>query len=346
MSENAFQDLVIKKDAISIRVNQGWNQISSPFPYGVAPPWLDSSYTAWEWIAGENKYIEAKTIKPWKAYWIKSDSTKFLPVSHLPAIATKRKPSRLRRSIGWELTVSLTGEESSDPDNFIGTLPKEFSKTIKNTSAEPPQAFGYPHLYFVNGQEKCAKLYAYSSAIPAKKIEWKVGISPSDQAMKITVHNLSSLPPEVGVFWLDNSKMVNLREINTIAVEARGETQYGYIIATANPADIALYTGKFMLRPNYPNPFRRSTTLEFTVPYLWNKDGSKAEGDRQKISLNIYNISGRLVATVFSGYAKVGHHRKVWNGKSNSGRFLTSGLYIARLTGKDFSKSIKMFKVK
>ncbi len=346
MSEKAFNNLIPKKNNISIKVNEGWNQISSPFPYEVAPLWLGNTYTAWEWIAGENKYIEAKTIKPWKAYWIKSDIAKTLSISHIPAIATKREPSRLRQSIGWELKVSLTGETSSDPVNFIGTLPKELNTILKNTSAEPPPAFDYPHLYFVNGREKCAKLYHYSSVVPEEKIEWKVGISPAAQSMVVTVSSLSSVPEQVSVFWLDNEKLINLRMNNTIEIAPHSETRYGYIIATANPADVALFTGKFRLRPNYPNPFIRSTTLEFTVPYRWNKDGSKSENDYRKIALNVYNVSGRLVATILSGYAKIGHHRRVWDGKSNSGRFLPSGMYIARLTGGDFSKSIRMFKVK
>lgn len=346
MTESGFNELVKKKNSIAINMNEGWNQISSPFPYEVAPSWLVQKYIAWEWIAEENKYVEAKAFKPWKAYWIESGSITSISIAPTPSVAAKRTLNPLTRNAGWELKVSLTGESSSDPDNFIGTLPHELAKILSNTSTEPPPAFDFPHLYFVNGTKKLAKQYAFSSSIPAKKIEWKVGISPSEETMTVKIHDLSSIPDEVSLFWIDNSKTINLRKNNTVSVDAHSETRYGYIIATANAADIALYTGKFMLKPNFPNPFSRITTIGFTVPYIWNKDGSKESGNKQKVSLSIYNMSGQLIATLFSGYAKVGHHRKVWNGKSNSGRIIPSGMYIARLKSRSFSKSMRLIKVK
>jgi len=303
-------------------------------------------YVAWEWISGENKYVEAKTIKPWKAYWIQSQDSVTLSVPPTFSMATKRALSKLSMNAEWELTVSLIGENSSDPDNFIGTLPRDLEKSINNTSLEPPPAFDFSHLYFVNDTKKLSKHYVFSSAIPEKKIEWKVGISPANEDMNIIINDVASIPKEISLFWIDNAKTVNLRENNTITIPAHSETKYGYIIATVNPDDIALYSGKLMLCPNFPNPFRGYTNIEFYIPYFWGKDGSAANSERQKVSLNIYNIAGQLVATIYSGYARAGRHRKVWDGKSNSGRILPSGVYIARLRVADHTKTLRMFKVR
>jgi hypothetical protein len=346
MTEPTFNDLVNNKDNITMNLIPGWNQVSSPFPYEVSPPWLVQEYVAWEWISEENKYVEAKTIKPWKAYWVQSQDTVTLPVPPTFSMATKRALSKLSMNAEWELTVSLVGENSSDPDNFIGTLPKDLEKSLNNTSLEPPPAFDFSHLYFVNGTKKLSKHYVFSSAIPQKKIEWKVGISPANEAMNIVINDIASIPKEISLFWIDNTKAVNLRENNTVAVSAHSETEYGYIVATVNPGDIALYSGKLKLCPNFPNPFRGYTNIEFYIPYFWGKDGSGTNSDRQKVSLNIYNVAGQLVSTIYSGYAKAGRHRRVWDGKSNSGRILPSGVYIARLRVADHTKTLRMFKVR
>lgn len=346
MSEPAFNKLVNNKDNIRINLIPGWNQVSSPFPYEVSPSWLVQNYVAWEWISGENKYVEANTLKPWKAYWIQSQDSVNLPVPPTFSMAKKRGLSKLSMNAEWEITVSLVGENSSDPDNFIGTLPKDLEKSLNNTSPEPPQAFNFSHLYFVDGTRKLSKHFVFSSAIPEKKIEWKVGISPCDEAMSIIIHDIASIPEEISLFWVDNANTVNLREKNTVSLSAHSETKYGYIVATANPEDIALYIGKLMLRPNYPNPFRGYTTIEFTIPYFLGKGGSQINSDRQKVSLNIYNMAGQLVSTIYSGYTKAGRHRSVWDGKSSSGRIVPSGVYIARLKIADHTKTLRMFKVR
>ena len=347
MTESSFDILETKKDAITVSLNKGWSQISSPFPYKVSPSWLMQDHVAWEWVSEENKYVEATALKPWKAYWVESDETKTLPVPPKYSTAmTRGVLSKLSRNAQWELTISLIGENSSDPDNFIGTLPADQLKSLKNTSLEPPPAFDFPHLYFVNGSEKLSKHYVFSSVIPTNKLEWKAGISPSDEAMSITVNGIATIPEELSLFWVDNSGIINLRKNNTVSISAHSETTYGYIVATTNPDDIGLYSGKLVLSPNFPNPFRGYTTIEFHIPYFWGKDGSSTNSDRQKVSLNIYNLAGQLVSTVFSGNAKAGHHRKVWNGKSNSGRTAPSGIYIARLKIGDHTKTMRMFKVR
>jgi flagellar hook assembly protein FlgD len=100
------------------------------------------------------------------------------------------------------------------------------------------------------------------------------------------------------------------------------------------------------MRRTYPNPFGKSATVEFTVPYAWNNDGSKQTGETRDVSLCIYNLSGQRVAAVLSGPLAVGEHRVVWNGKSETGRVIATGLYIARLVSGGFQKTVTMMKVR
>ncbi len=84
------------------------------------------------------------------------------------------------------------------------------------------------------------------------------------------------------------------------------------------------------LLPNYPDPFNNSTTIPVYLPRL------------QKIQLEIYNVLGQKVATLFSGKLHPGFHRFRWNGRSDSGKILPTGLYFCLLKGKQFRRTQKL----
>jgi hypothetical protein len=75
----------------------------------------------------------------------------------------------------------------------------------------------------------------------------------------------------------------------------------------------------FTLSQNAPNPFNPVTTIPFSL-----KTASDA-------SLSIYNVQGQLVKTLVSGHHTVGQHTAVWNGTTNNGRQVASGVYFYRL---------------
>ncbi len=81
---------------------------------------------------------------------------------------------------------------------------------------------------------------------------------------------------------------------------------------------------------NSPNPFNPSTTVQFE---------SQGFGS---MSLLIYDILGRHVRTLYSGFADPGGHQIEWNGDDDSGRQLASGVYFSRLTDGRHSVTHKM----
>ena len=74
---------------------------------------------------------------------------------------------------------------------------------------------------------------------------------------------------------------------------------------------------------NYPNPFNPSTTIEFILP------------ETGFVDLVIYNIAGQKVRTLLSGQMIPGVHDIVWNGRDESGRAVSSGVYITHLKTRD-----------
>jgi hypothetical protein len=90
----------------------------------------------------------------------------------------------------------------------------------------------------------------------------------------------------------------------------------------------------YSLSQNFPNPFNPSTSVNFSVP------------TSGLVTLKVYDMIGQEVATLFSGNAERGTYTLVWNGKDNSGNFVSSGSYIYRMTSGDFTQSKKMLFLK
>lgn len=72
-----------------------------------------------------------------------------------------------------------------------------------------------------------------------------------------------------------------------------------------------------------PNPFNPQTLLSFDVA----RPG--------RVSLKIYGVDGRLVATVIDGDLEAGHHTRTWQGVDQQGRSLPSGAYLMRMEAAD-----------
>ncbi len=54
-----------------------------------------------------------------------------------------------------------------------------------------------------------------------------------------------------------------------------------------------------------------------------------------KATMDIYDLQGRLVKSVFDGIASEGENEGVWDGKDRSGRRVASGVYFYRLRALD-----------
>ncbi len=89
------------------------------------------------------------------------------------------------------------------------------------------------------------------------------------------------------------------------------------------------------LSQNYPNPFNPSTSIEFTVR------------ERSRVTLNVYDVSGKLVRTLLNEDRPAGEqHRVTWDGRNDAGQSVSSGVYFYRLNANDFTQTKKMVLLK
>jgi len=89
------------------------------------------------------------------------------------------------------------------------------------------------------------------------------------------------------------------------------------------------------LHSNYPNPFNPSTTISFSVTQ--NSDFVKLE---------IFNVKGQKVKTLFNGSAEEGLHTVTWNGEDENNDPVSSGIYFYKLKTGEQEISRKMLLMK
>ena len=87
---------------------------------------------------------------------------------------------------------------------------------------------------------------------------------------------------------------------------------------------------EFSLKQGFPNPFRASTSIYYSL--------STASG----IDLSVFDAAGRLVKNLATGYSKAGIYTTEWDGIDGSGEQAPAGVYFARLTAGENSATRKL----
>jgi len=85
----------------------------------------------------------------------------------------------------------------------------------------------------------------------------------------------------------------------------------------------------YALTQNYPNPFNPVTKISFGLP------------SASDVKLEVFNLSGQVVKTIYEGRLEAGIHLYSWDDSD-----VASGVYLYRLTAGDFVETKKMVLLK
>jgi hypothetical protein len=75
----------------------------------------------------------------------------------------------------------------------------------------------------------------------------------------------------------------------------------------------------FDVSPNYPNPFNAGTTIKYALPF------------DARVIVRVYNILGQQIRLLADGNELEGYRTVRWDGKSDQGFAVGSGVYFYRL---------------
>ena len=141
--------------------------------------------------------------------------------------------------------------------------------------------------------------------------------SPEDAAGVSVRARFTSYP--VGKVWYDD---FSVKKVTMVEVPS----------GVNDPSNYARFElpKEFVLKQNYPNPFNPTTTIAYNVP------------KNSEIQIEIYNLMGQKVKTLFSGFNTAGSHKIEWDGTNDLGKPLTSGVYLITLRSGNFVTAKRM----
>lgn len=125
-----------------------------------------------------------------------------------------------------------------------------------------------------------------------------------------------------GYFSFGNSKILPRDTLDVIGYQPLGIEDGGTV------------PNAFALEQNYPNPFNPSTKIRYTI----NKAGV--------YRLAIYNVLGQQVRILVNNVLMPNQYEVTWDGRSDSGQKVGSGIYFYQLSGAGNTVTHKMMLLK
>ncbi len=165
----------------------------------------------------------------------------------------------------------------------------------------------------------------YSHAFHSDPTSWTPGLVINDT-------NQSSFefsPPTMAVEW-------NLNEVAIAWTDERTATRAIYFdrVGLSTATDQAL-PAAFSLGRNYPNPFNPSTTIGYALPTA------------ALVTLRIFDVSGRGIRDLVVGETQpAGSYEVVWDGRSEMGAPVASGVYFYELEAGAYRETQRMILLK
>jgi phosphatidylserine/phosphatidylglycerophosphate/cardiolipin synthase-like enzyme len=124
-----------------------------------------------------------------------------------------------------------------------------------------------------------------------------------------------------------------LQEFKARYIEAGGKD----LITDTKEENDSQLPVNFELYQNYPNPFNPTTTIKYSIPAA----ASNLEMSAQNVTLKIFDMLGREIATLVNGYKSPGNYVVTFNASG-----LSSGIYFYQLRSGSYILTNKMMILK
>ncbi len=102
------------------------------------------------------------------------------------------------------------------------------------------------------------------------------------------------------------------------------------LLSVNDPVSESKVSKSLELHQNYPNPFNPTTVIPYSIP------------DIAEVQLSVYNLLGQKIRTLIDNVQDPGSYKVTWNGKDDSGKMVSSGIYFYRLAAGIFSQTRKL----
>ena len=336
-----------------ITLQPGWNQIGNPFAFTVF--WSDvinngnveNQLVGYQGSSNEaTGYDFTRTqLVPFEGYFVnnlESSATtiEIQPIATGTAAAAKQGFLGFAGSQSNEWTLQITAQSGHflDKDNYIGVLNDAADTWDRNDFSEAPFFDNFVSLYFPHEDwEVYPGLYTGDfRSINSDGHFWDFHVKSNiaNSEVVLTLANIQNLPSETEVVLIDKASRIsiNFLEQDSYTIpsgEDGAERDFRIVVGKADFVDsndlaFAGIPEAFSLSQNYPNPFNPETHIDYELPL------------ETEVRIAVFNLLGQQIRSLFNGKQNPGRYTLSWDGRSEGGLTVSSGVYLVRMRAGKF----------
>ncbi|MEF8866087.1 MAG: T9SS type A sorting domain-containing protein, partial [Salinibacter sp.] len=346
--EDEFEPVSLSEDAgrqvAVVSLRQGWNIIANPL--GIDVPWSrvenandGSLQPLWRFDGSFRQTDTFASAREGEAFYFHNQEGRAR--LKIPYETGTQEQENTTASVQTETLLALTarGPEGAESTVRVGTSPSAKDGVGAEDVIAPPSQFESLSLR-VRTEDEDASRRARSltrslqapSGDEGTVHEVSLRAAP-DTPVQLSVENMQAAGEAVRLVNRQTGASHNLRRTTSVELSpSEGERKWALLSgseAFVEAEQSEIQPESLVLRPNYPNPFREQTTIEYTLP------------EADDVRIEVYDLLGRRVQTLVDGRRESGLHRATWNGRNSGGTTAASGLYIVRLQAGGTTRSQK-----
>jgi len=290
-------------------------------------------------------HFESTTLNPWFGYWfmcLRQDLEMLIP----PPVALTnggRDAEGVNPEEYWDVNIQATTDFGVDLLTTIGAC--EIAKDGWDARFDFPEPLQSPDgdwisAYFekegwIDGVTKFNR--DIRKQLNNSSATYNLMVQTSKPGMvTLTWPNLNDdTSPEFVITLTDPSTNDEINMANVASYQVNvGNEPYPLVIKVTAPrldvpGETAPIAESIALISAYPNPFNPQTTISYTTAVA------------SDLTVAVYDLSGKVVATLANGFKPAGSYSVNWNAVN-----LANGVYVVRLQGEGFTVSKKIVLMK
>jgi hypothetical protein len=335
-----------------VPVDTGWNQIGNPFAFNVS--WHavgGSAVMSGPYYYDGTQYRIVPVLEPYEGYFVYNSLGSDYTVLAFPdsetVIPAVHKDGGASYSPGpgeflLQLSVSVPGTEYRDTYNYVGFRAGATSGRDRLDAPKPPPIGDGVRLNILDGGVQYLENYR---AVAGEGTSWVIELRSTSAtgSAVLTLVPSGTLPAGYSVHVLDlvdgNALPASAGSF-PVTIDGPSAPRYFKVImgtekyAEGEAGGIPLRPVSYALGQNFPNPFNPATTIRYALAKT---------GD---VTLEIYNMLGQKVRTLFSGTRATGEYEAQWDGTADNGSHVASGVYFYRLRSGEFNAVRKLVMIR
>lgn len=258
----------------------------------------------------------------------------------VPCVESTNKSDKTLPPGIWEVVGSVPAHQADSYVCLVPTLadssaiadPTEYCVSAETTT---------PSVYFVSGIISGYSVDNIAPAAPGNfsvtystggnHLSWDAVSDEDFQYYRVYLGDDPEFPPDAGhlvhttidVAWIDSESGIWNRYYKISAVDHVGNESAVVLPANVSGAALPDLDRRTVLHQNTPNPFNPRTVIHYEVPRA------------VRVSLAIYDLSGRRVRSLVDDFVPQGQREATWDGLDEAGRAMASGVYLCLLRTTD-----------